>query len=51
MRKKQRLYNKAKRTTQLTDWIEYQSIQSQVGQSICAEHQEYIAKIFISSVF
>ena len=30
IRKKQRFYNKAKRTKRSTDWVEYKSIQSQV---------------------
>ena len=33
-RKKQRFYNKAKRTKQLTDWAKYKSIQGQVCKSI-----------------
>ena len=49
IRKKQRCYNKAKRTKRSTDWAEYKSIQGQVRQSICNEHQNYITKILSSS--
>ena len=49
IRKKQRCYNKAKRSKRSTDWVEYKSIQGQVRQSICNEHQNYITNIFSSS--
>ena len=49
IRKKQRFYNKAKRTKQSADWAEYKNIQGQVRQSIRVEHQKYIAKILNSS--
>ena len=45
IRKKQRLYNKARRTKQSTDWAEYKSVQGQVRQTIRAEHQKHIVKI------
>ena len=49
IRKKQRFYNKAKRSKRSADWAEYKNIQGQVRQSIHVEHQKYIAKILNSS--
>jgi len=45
IRKKQRFYNKAKRSKLSFDWVEYRSVQTQVHKSIRAEHQKHIAKI------
>ena len=42
IRKKQRIYNKAKRSKQSTDWVEHRGIQAQVHQSICADHQNIL---------
>ena len=49
IRKKQRFYNKAKRSKQLSDQAEFKSIQGQVCQSIHAEHQKHFTKILSSS--
>jgi len=49
IRKKQRYYNKARRTKQSSDWAEYKSVQGQVRQTIRTEHQKHIEKILNSS--
>jgi len=49
IRKKQRFYNKAKRSKLTSDWNEYRSVQTQVHRSIRTEHQKHIAKILNSS--
>ena len=49
IKKKQRLYNKAKNLKTAADWTAYKNIQHQVRQSIRIQHNKYLASIINSS--
>ena len=48
IRKKQRLYNKAKKLQTPLDWMAYKNIQHQVRQSIRIQHDKYLANIIVN---
>ena len=45
IRKKQRLYNKAKRTGNATDWRNFKIIRKQIKSQLTTAHDEYVADL------
>ena len=49
IRKKQRIYNKAKSSNCCNTWIEYKNIQKEVKQLLRSHHKQYLENIILSS--
>lgn len=47
IRKKQRIYNKAKRTNNETHWEEFKQIRKRVKSKLDESHQNYISQLFV----